>query len=415
MRTALILILLACLLTAGCNGAKETDEVAWVVSMGIDRAGDGDLLVTYRMANPAVQAAGDSGGAAGKEPSTVMTVKAPSLAEARNLLNTSISRNVSLTHITAIVIGEDLARAGVEDLVSPLLRFREFRGSTFLIVVHGVKVSDIFKANKPPIETLISRWVQNYMRSYDEVSYFLPLTLHQFYTRLKASSGAPLAVSYGVNSLSASDRSAASQPNSKVKTYLPGDLPRQGGNPTEFAGTAVFKEDKLVGFLDTGETRALAILLDKFPQGFITVTDPLSPQRQVNVRLRNGRAPKITVDTAADRPVVTIDVFLEGEITAIPSGIAYEEKDFLPLLETQISNIVNEQILNMLVRTQGWGCDVVDFGYYIRPKFLTIADMWQYRWTEKFLQAEFAITVNTEIRRTGLLRKTQEIRKEPDQ
>ncbi len=415
MRTALILILLACLLTAGCNGAKETDEVAWVVSIGIDRAGDGDLLVTYRMANTAVLAAGDSGGAAGKEPSTVMTVKAPSLAEARNLLNASISRNVSLTHITAFVIGEDLARAGVEDLISPLLRFREFRGSTFLIVVHGAKVSDIFKANKPPIETLISRWVQNYMRSYDEASYFLPLTLHQFYTRLKASSGAPLAVSYGLNPSTASDRSAADQPNSKVNTYLPGALPRQGGNPTEFAGTAVFKEDKLVGFLDTGETRALAILLDKFPQGFVTVTDPLAPQSQINVRLRNGRAPKIAVDIGGDRPVVSIDVFLEGDITAIPSGIAYEQEEFLHLLETQISNTINEQILNMLVRTQGWDADVADFGYYIRPKFLTRADMWQYGWEKRFPQAAFNIVVNTELRRTGLLRKTREIRREPDQ
>jgi spore germination protein KC len=414
MRKVLLLILLSCLLVAGCNGAKETDEVAWVVSIGVDRAEDGDLLVTYRIANPAVQAAGEAGGAAGKEPSTIMTFKASSLAEARNLLNASISRNVSLAHVTAIVIGEDLARAGVQDLISPLLRFREFRGSTFLIITRN-KVSDIFKANKPPIETLVSRWVQNYMRHYDEVAYFLPLSLHEFYTRLKASSGAPIAVAYGINPLSTSDdRSTARQPNSKVKTYLPGDLPRQGGNPTEFAGTAVFREDKLAGFLDTGETRALAILLDKFPQGFIVVTDPLAPKHQVNVRLRNGRVPKIAVDIGGDRPVITIDVLLEGEITAIPSGIAYEEKAYLPLLETQVSNTIHEQILNMLVRTQGWGCDVADFGYYIRPKFLTRDDMWQYRWSEKFLQAEFNIAVKTELRRTGLLRKTREIRREPD-
>ncbi len=413
MRTALVLVLLACLFVAGCNGAKETDEVAWIVSMIIDRADDGDLVVNYRIAVPATQAAGDSARAADKEPSTLVSVKASSLAEARNLLNASLSRGANLSHVTAIVIGEDLARAGIQDLVGPLLRFREFRGSTFLFVSRG-PAGDVARANKPTIETYISRWVHNYMRGYDEASYFLPLPLHDFYTRLKGRSGSPLAAVIAVSPNPGQDRPAARQPNSKVDTYLAGDLPIQGGNPVEVTGTAVFREDKLVGFLDTGETRALAILLDKFPQGFIVVTDPLAPKHQVNVRLRNGRAPKISIDTGGDRPVIGIDVFLEGESTGIPSGIAYETEEFLPLLERQISDTIHEQILNMLVRTQGWDTDVVDFGYHIRPKFLTINDLVQYRWHEKFHRAEFNIVVNTEIRRTGLLRNTREIRKEPD-
>ncbi len=416
MRKALaLLLLLACLLAAGCNGAKETDEIAWVVTMGIDRAADGDLLVTYRVAVPTALAGGggDAGPGAGKKTSTIVTVKAPSLAEARNLLNTSLSRSVSLTQVTAIFLGENLARAGVQDILAPLIRYREFRGPTFLAVVRGGKVSDVFEANKPTLDALVSRWVNNYMRNYDEVSYYLPLTLHGFYTRLKSSSGAPLAVGYGTNPLTAGDRNTASQPYGKVKTYLPGDLPRQGGNPAEFAGTAVFRGARLAGYLDTGETRALAILLDKFPYGLIVVPDPLLPGSQINIAIRNGRSPRISVDTAADPPVITIDVFLEGETTGIPSGIAYEQKEYLPLLEQQISATIHEQILNMLVRTQGWGCDVADFGYHARPNFLTLDAMWQYRWPEKFLRADFAITVNTEIRRNDLLRKTQQIRKDP--
>lgn len=414
MRKALALLLLACLFAAGCNGAKETDEIAWVVTMGIDRAADGDLLVTYRIAVPTALAGGDAGPGAGKESSTLITVKAPSLAEARNLLNTALSRSVSLTHVTAIFLGEDLARHGVQDIFAPLLRFREFRGPTFLVVIRGGKVSDAFHANKPPIDALVSRWVNNYMRNYDEVGYYLPFTLHGFYTRLKSASGAPLAVGYGINPFTAGDRNVAGQPYGKVKTYLPGDLPRQSGNPAEFAGTAVFRGARLAGFLDTGETRALAILLDKFPFGFIVVADPLLPGSQVNVAIRNGRSPRISVNTAADPPVITVDVFLEGETTGIPSGIAYEQKEYLPLLEQQVSATIHEQILNMLVRTRSWGCDVADFGYHARPNFLTTVDMRQYRWPEKFLRADFAITVNTEIRRTGLLRRTREIRKDPN-
>lgn len=409
---AIIIILAACLLLAGCNGARETDEVAWVVTIGVDRAADGELLVTYRIAVP--QAAGGDGGGGGdkKEPSVIITVKAPTLAETRNILNAAISREVSLTHVTAIILSEKLARSGVQDLIGPLLRFREFRGPIFLIVARGVDVDELFRANKPEIESLVSRWVHNYMHHFDDTAYYLPLNLHEFYIRLKETSGgAPLAVGYGLNPLTGRQPARAVQPGDNVKTYLAGDLPRQGGNPTEFAGTAVFREDKLAGFLDTAETRALAILLDKFTSGFLVVTDPLEPKRKINISLRNGRAPKFTFDLS-ERPAVNIDVLLEGEITAIPSGINYEKKEYLTLLEKQISDAVQEQILNMLVRTQGWGTDVVDFGYHIRPKFWTLREMWDYGWPQRFSQASFNVVVNTELRRSGLLRKTTPIRRD---
>ncbi|MDF2873584.1 MAG: germination protein Ger(x)C family [Sporomusa sp.] len=413
MRFAVMILLITCILTTGCsnNGARETDEIAWVISIGIDRADDGDLLVTYRIAVPAAQAAGSENGSGGKDTSTLITIKAPTLAEARNLLNASMSRGVNLSQVTAIVIGEDLARHGIEDLIGPLLRFREFRGTIFIIVCTG-KALDIFEANKPPLESLVSRWIHNSMRNYDETSYFISFNLQEFYTRLKSNSGAPLAVGYGLNPLSGQDQAADIQPGGKTKTYLPGDVPRQGSNATEFMGTAVFKEDKMVGFLDTGETRALSILLNTFSYGFLSVPDPLATKHLVTMSIRNGRAPKIDIDISGEEPVINVDVLLEGEISGLPTGIAYESKEYLNLLETQVSNTLQQQIVDMLARTQAWGTDVVDFGYFIRPKFMTIDEIKSYNWDRRFSQATFTVKVSTELRRTGLMRKTQPIRRE---
>ena len=412
MRFVVVMILIAGMLTAGCssNGARETDEIAWVVSIGIDKADDGDLLVTYRVAVPAAQAAGSESGGE-KESSALTTIKSPTLAEARNLLNATSSRAVNLSQVTAIVISEDLARHGVKDLLGPLLRFREFRGTVFLIVCPG-KAQDIFKANKPPLESLVSRWIHNSMHNYSETSYYLSLNIHQFYTRLKANSGAPLAVGYGLSSLSGQDRTSGTQPGGKTKTYLPGDLPRQGGNSTEFVGTAVFKEDKMVGYLDTGETKALSILLDTFSGGFLSVSDPLASKHPVTMSLRNGRSPKFSIDISGKNPVINVNVLLEGEITGIPTGIAYETKEYLTLLEAQVSTTLQRQIADMLARTQEWGTDVVDFGCFVRPKFMTMGELENYGWEKRFRQATFTIKVSTELRRAGLMRKTQEIRRE---
>lgn len=412
MRFLLVMLLILILLTTGCsvNGARETDEVAWVITMSVDRADDGDIVVGYRLALPAVLAAGE-GVSGDKETSSIVTVKAPTLAEARNILNASASRAVNLSQVTAIAIGEDLARHGVQNLLGPLMRFREFRGTVFILVCPG-KALDTIKANKPRIETLISRYIHNSVSSYGESSFYVPFSLHEFYTRLKTASGAPLAVGYGLNPLSGEGRAVRTEPGRKTKTYLPGGLPREGGNPVEFSGMAVFKEDKMVGFFDTGETRALSILLNKFKGSYFSIPDPLAPKYQVTLNLRNGRAPKITVDISGEKPVIRLDVLIEGEMTGNPSGISYEQPEYLQLLEAEIANQLQQQLADMLARAQEWKADVADFGYYIRPKFLTMSELKAYNWDKQFPQATITIKVKAEIRRTGLIRKTVEIRRE---
>ena len=416
MRHTVVLLILVCLLTAGCssNGAHETDEILWVISIGIDKADDGNLLVSYRFANPQAEISpGGGSDGQGKKRSTVMTIKAPSLAEARNILDSSTSRTVSQSHTMVVMISEELARNGVQDLVGGLMRRRDFRGSVYIIVCRG-KARDMFTSNDPPIDQLISRWIQNYMQSAVDTSYFLSLNAHDFYNRLKSSSGAPLAIAYGLNPRSEDDRSTGNRYTGRVDAYQAGDLPRQGGNPVEIAGTAVFKADKLVGFLDTGETRALSILLDTFPHGLVTIGDPLDPKRLVAVAIRNGRKSKFTIDLSGAHPVIGIAVFLEGEMMTIPSGINYESNEYHTLIEAEISNSFQEHITNMLFRTQKWGADVVDFGRFIRPKFWTLQEMRRYDWDKKYLQAAIQVKVETQIRRGGLLRKTSPIRKSGD-
>ncbi len=203
-------------------------------------------------------------------------------------MNTSLSRSVSLHHVNTIVIGEDLARSGIDTVLGPLTRFRDFRGTIYLLVARG-RAQDIMTENKPALESLVSRWVENSIHSYSESSYYLPFNLHEFYLRLKSKSGAPWPSAYASNPGTGEDKSSGKAPGGKDKAYLPGDEPRQGGNPSEFIGTAVFKEDRLAGYLDTAETRALGMLLDKFPRGFISVDDPVEPKFAVSIPIRNGR------------------------------------------------------------------------------------------------------------------------------
>lgn len=408
----IICLFLLCLPLGGCNGGRETDEIAWVLSIGIDKVDD-SLEITYRVAVPLALAGGEApAGGDKKQATTLITVKASSLAEGRNLLNTSLARAVSLNQVRLIVISEELARSGIEDLIGPLIRFREFRGSVFIMVARG-STREVFEKNTPTLENLASRWIENYAHTSNEVSYYTTANLHEFYLRLKNSSGSPYAMYYALNPLT-----GQGQPSGNVaageasQQYYPGDIPRTGGDPAEVVGTAVFKSSKMVGALDTEGTRAFQTLQNHLNRNFIVVEDPLAPNHKVNLTIRNGRKPKIDIASLGEQPTVTIDIFLEGEITAIPSGIVYEEKEYRNLLEQQVSDVLKNQLIQMLTKTQEWGADIVDFGYYSRSKFRTLQEMNDYNWNSHYPQAKFDITVQTELRRSGLLQISEPVRKE---
>lgn len=416
MRIRISIIILTSFMTfilTGCNGARETDEVAWVTTVGIDKASDGEMLLTFRVAIPQSLASAGSGENGGKaqQTSALYTIKAVSLGEGRNLLNVVLSRAVNFTHVTAIVIGEELGKQGLQGLVAQLMRYREFRGSIFIFLARG-SAKELMEVNKPKLEILTARWVENIVNTYDESSYYLPTTLNELYIKLKASTGSPYIVTYGVNPMNLADQGDIPGLNSRAKSYLPGNIPRTGGNAVDFAGMAVFKEDKLAGYLTTQETISLSILFDKFTRGYLVAADPLTPECLISVALHNSSKPSIVVDIDGDHPVIHIDAFLAGEITAVPSGIRYEAEEYTVTLEKEVSTIVRQQMLDMLLRTQSWGADVVDFGYYIRPKFSTLEQLNQYHWDRRFRQAKFDVQITTKLRRTGLLNRTNAIRRE---
>lgn len=414
VRLTALVCLFAVLLTLGCNGARETDEVAFIITVGIDAAPGGQLNVTYRLARPsAVGGETGGGGAGGKDEATsgIITVTAPSLAVARDLLNSEVARSPSLAHVKAIVLGEELARRGIGDILGPLLRFREFRGSMFVFVADNTTAERLIRANRPVIEKLPARWVEAMVASANESGYFMRTFLHDFYMPLKAGSDSPAAVLVGLAPKSGEARPSAGQATGeKTDEFLAGGIPVRGGDPVVMIGTALFRGDRMVGKLTSEETRMLAILTNEFKRGFLTVQDPLEPTKGINIHLRPGRDTKVSVSLADRRPVIDVDVMLEGEVTAIGSGINYEAPAYNQTLEDRVSAVVRQDMEKTIRYMQQVGSDPANFGKYVRPLFNTYAEYRKFDFESKFPTAEVRVKVKTQLRRTGLMRMTAPIR-----
>ena len=407
----LLLLLLTVFLT-GCQGARETEDEAFIIAMGIDKAEENKLKFTFVIALTR-----SSGGRADGEqkeearPSVIKSIIAPSAAEARNLLVSSMSRYANISHLRTALIAEELAQTGISDVLSPLVRYREFRGGIFVLITKGTAENFLLQ-NKPKLDTNAAKFFESMIISGSESAYYVRSDLHEVYLGLKNPGRSAYATYVAINPKSGDDVPQVQKPKeAKADTYKAEELPRSGtSNPAEFAGLAVFSGDKMTGVLDTRSTRVLYILQAKLHNDRLVIADPLQPKRTIQFISRVRNKPDISSRLVDGRQVIQINLELEGEIISNPSGINYEKGEYKELLEQQISNLTKEEIQRFISETQAFGSDVFGFGRFLRGNFRTYKELQDLNFENLYKNASVEVEVKTIIRRSGLMWRTSPVK-----
>ena len=165
----------------------------------------------------------------------------------------------------------------------------------------------------------------------------------------------------------------------------------------------------MVGELDGSETRAYLLVRGLFRRATINFADPLAgPEYYVAARIRQQKKPVIHTEITEDGEVkIDVDVYLEGNIVAISSGLEYETPENLSILEQALSERSEKNCRDVIERTQQeFKTDIFGFGFYMKHHFLT-SDQWgDFKWLERYPDAQVNLKVHTEIRRTGLQQNT---------
>ncbi|MCL4440063.1 MAG: Ger(x)C family spore germination protein [Firmicutes bacterium] len=398
-------VLIIILSLQGCWGSRETDEMAYVLAMGLDKGPDGNITVTFQIANPKVIAGppGGGGGGAGREkPLITVSTIAPLPIAAFNIMNVERSRQISLLHTNAFIISEDLAREGLAPYLNPLNRFRETRGTAFVYISRG-KASDFMEKNRPELEATPAKQYELISRSFRLHALTSVVQFHKFYAGTKSRDRQPVAPLVDINNKGL--ERGASTPGA-LGDYLAGDMPSNKGE-SQFLGTAVFRMDKMVGTLTGNETRYLNMLTGEMHFSFLVLPHHLKENSVVGVSLLQARKPVIKVSTEGERPIINIELFVEPALVGTPSGTSYENNVHMGVIEKEISRALSEGCRQVVARSQEeFRSDIFGFGRYARKNFLTVQQWRGYDWLGKYPGAEVEIKVNVRIRRTGLMLKT---------
>lgn len=408
-------LILLVILSTGCMGARETDQVAYVLAVGWDKLDDGQIEVTLVIANTLAFASTGGGGGQEAQPYIINSVKAISPWESRNLFSSFGSRQLSFMHTKAYIIGEAAARDGISKYLNGIFRYREDREISSIFICKG-KAKEFLMNNKPVLEASPAKQFELLEVTSETTGLFPVTTLHDFYNILKNLHSAPTTGLVGIldaNKDKEEQLLEQEEANPLAEPYYAGALPRSHGNKAEFVGTAIFNDDKMVGILNAGESRIMLLLQGKFTSGTFNLSDPKHQENYISLGLRQAKKPEISFKQDDEGLKIQITVFLEGNILVIESGENYEEPKLKRWLEQYFSKEIEKQAQQLIAKTkeQDYG-DIFNLDRYYRKEVACWNEWEQLNWRQIYNDAEITVTCKTNIRRPGLMRKTVQTLKE---
>jgi len=221
LRIKILFLTLACaclILLTGCWDKREPDDLAFVVSLGVDKGTQNAVKMTALVIVPSKiysQSAGSSGSgqAGGKGSFENITVEAQTISSGIRLMNTFIGRELSLKHLKSLVFSESVAREGLGPYVDFMSRNEELRDSVIISVVRKNEAGIFLRQLLPLLESSPSKYIELTTLANRYSAYFPSrATIGEFAKDCKSYDTQPIAVLVGMeHSSSNSSQSSGGQ------------------------------------------------------------------------------------------------------------------------------------------------------------------------------------------------------------
>lgn len=389
----LALILAITLLLPGCWSRKELNTLGFVSAVGLDTGDDGQIRLTIEIVKP--MALGGEQGRTSEKAYYIMESTGQTIFDAvRNVLKRS-TRRPFWQHNRFILIGESLAREGIGKHLDFFLRDGETRLNAFVLVARGTPAGQMiqveFDADAIPSE-----------------GGFGLITL----TQAGLSKLVTTDLNHMLQNLE-SDGIEVTAPGVRLfdrKSGQPtqvGDVTREGARlAPEIDATAVFKGDKLVGWLDDVEGRGLLWISGKARSGIIAVDAPGAPGAKVGLEMLKSTT-DLEVTFVDGQVIASVDIEVEAalgdsQVELDPSKSPQQWDELERLLEEAVKGEVSAAV----ARAKDLGSDVLGFGASLKrsdcPAWMRTKDSWDRYFQDSVLQ----VKVKGTIRHSGRTLRT---------
>jgi spore germination protein KC len=389
------LLILFLLNSTGCWNRIEPEQYTWLAWIALDRAAEGKIQVTVALSPPLSPV--PTGTAPPEKLLIVSSSIGDTIFDAVREINSHMPKRLFWPYLQAIIISEDLARAGVEQYLDSLFRNVRTHKNAWVFITKG-STNSIFKVD-PQIEKNPSTLINSLVKAEQGfLGKSRVIKLKDFQRELGEPGVDPVVSVLGIWD---TDEKKLLAPGAKVP------------EKSELAlnGSAVFRGDKLIGWLSPEESQTYLLMKGELKTGMIVVPHPDNPQNKAGIDVISNSA-KLKSEIVGDQIKAHVTIKIMGNLgdqwlnrPGQKAEEPNEQPEFYRKLGEALENKIKSNMEELLAKSQTeFNSDILGIGNYLWYRYPNDWKQIQSNWLDYYKKAAIEVDVKVDIASPHLMR-----------
>lgn len=365
-----LIILFIILLTTGCWNYRELNEFAIVTGMAVDYQNNKyelSFLIANGNKNENQQAQ-----------TSILTGSGTSIYDAFKDISLMSPKELYISHLSVVIISEEVAKKGIENLIDYLLRDPQSHQNFYMVIAKNNKAKDVLSILSPLADYPSQNITSNVATSEKLQGKISDASFNLFINKYFEKGFEPIMNSITIIGNENKGQTIESQNKTKQDAY------------TKLDTIALFNKDKLVGWATKEESTGIDMILGEIE----TIYFNIPCKQQYSVVVSNN----YKVDYKIEKNKITINSNMEGSLIEVGCDINLESENEIKKLEKRVENEMKKYINQALKLAQYHKTDIFGFGNLIYKKYPEYYSKIS-NWNERF--SNLNIEINTSFKFTS--------------
>ncbi len=371
-------LIIVLLLLNGCWGEMDVNKMSTATAVGIDKSEKG-----YKVTIQAINASSQTQQLSNRATVVVYSEEGQSVFEALRKLTFYYPSRVLMSHFHLLAFGEDFAKEGVKEVLGFLYNDTETRQKYNIVVVKGGTANDFLKIITPSSPNPAAEVNDSIKASFQSFGSTHVINADEFLSLSSCHLNNPIATTV--------ELIGDPKKGADMKNIQESDLKAK----IKTESLAVFKMDKLVGYLTVDESQGYNFLMGEVTSSVIPVT--YDKDKKISVEINSTKA-KRKLKITDNQVNVNITITIQGFISGLEGGLNGLKPKEVKEIEKKASESISKKIELCIKKTQDdYDSDIFMIGSLIhrsKPKYYHKIDK---DYDEVFKNIKINVKVKTTI------------------
>ncbi|ACJ33580.1 Spore germination protein KC [Anoxybacillus flavithermus WK1] len=347
-------------------------------------------MSTFQIVNPGnVAGATQRGGGSAGLPVALYTSTGDTLVEASRKASKQISRIPYYSHTNLVVIGEELAKEGIQQILDAVERNPQFRPAANIIIARKQTAKQLLSVLTPIDKIPANQIIKTLQFTKDLLGENVDTRIREIIENFSLDGKEVVISSFRI----VGDWQKGDEQDN-VRTIEPSARLRA-------AELAVFKNGKLVGWMKNEEARGVLWVLNKVKQTSVNI-DWGESKEGLSYKVMRAQA-KVTAKLKDGNPIISVFIKTEGDISETFVSIDFTDPKQIIELEKKIQQEIKKEVKEAVHTAQKKKSDIFGFGEVVHRTYPEEWKEMKKLWHNKYFpKLEIHVKVDSFIRRTGL-------------